>query len=131
MSSSKKVKNITRRKFIKKSAKGSAGIGLSQTLSLPLIGSLGCTSNSTKTAHGACYHDCPDTCSWTVTANENKIVKFEANAGNQYTAGKLCSKMDNFPNDVTFHPNRILTPLKRIGKKGEGKFEAISWNQAI
>ena len=39
--------------------------------------------------------------------------------------------MNRFPDDVTFHPDRILTPLKRIGKKGEGRFEKISWAQAI
>ncbi|MCK5280109.1 MAG: molybdopterin-dependent oxidoreductase, partial [Cyclobacteriaceae bacterium] len=39
--------------------------------------------------------------------------------------------MDNFPSDVTFHPDRVLTPLKRIGKKGTSEFESISWKQAI
>lgn len=39
--------------------------------------------------------------------------------------------MNRFPDDVTFHPDRVLTPLKRIGKKGEGRFEKISWEQAI
>ena len=39
--------------------------------------------------------------------------------------------MTNFPNDVTFHPDRILTPLKRVGKKGAGNFQPISWEQAI
>ena len=47
------------------------------------------------------------------------------------TAGKLSNKMVNFPNDMTFHPDRILTPLKRVGKKGEGKFEPVSWETAI
>lgn len=84
-----------------------------------------------KTVHGACYHDCPDSCSWTVTAVNNKITQFEASKSNPYTAGKLCNKMDNFPDDVTFHPDRILTPLKRTGKKGKAEFEPISWNQAI
>jgi anaerobic selenocysteine-containing dehydrogenase len=85
----------------------------------------------TKTTHGACYHDCPDTCSWTVTSQDGKITDFKASKSNPFTAGKLCSKMNRFPDDVTFHPDRILTPLKRIGKKGEGRFEKISWAQAI
>jgi anaerobic selenocysteine-containing dehydrogenase len=85
----------------------------------------------TKTTHGACYHDCPDTCSWTVTSQDGKITDFKASKSNPFTAGKLCSKMNRFPDDVTFHPDRILTPLKRIGKKDEGRFEKISWEQAI
>jgi anaerobic selenocysteine-containing dehydrogenase len=87
--------------------------------------------SKTKTTHGACYHDCPDTCSWTVTSQNRKITDFKASKSNPFTAGKLCSKMNRFPDDVTFHPDRILTPLKRIGKKGEGRFEKISWAQAI
>ena len=39
--------------------------------------------------------------------------------------------MNNFPSDVTFHPDRLLTPLKRIGEKGKAEFEKISWDQAI
>jgi len=124
-------KKITRRKFIDLGVQGSAAIGLSQTLAIPFLTSSGCSVDSTKIVHGACYHDCPDTCSWTVTAVNNKITHFAASQDNPFTAGKLCSKMDHFPNDVTFHPDRILTPLKRAGKKGEGKFEPIGWDQAI
>ena len=122
-----KGKRISRRKFIDLGIKGSAGIGLSQALSASLLA----LNSSATTAHGACYHDCPDTCSWTVTAVNDRITKFEASTSNPYTAGKLCSKMDNFPDDVTFHPDRILTPLKRIGRKGKAEFEPISWKQAI
>ena len=131
MDSSNNSKKISRRKFVDLTVQGSAAIGLTQALPLALIASSGCSPENTKTVHGACYHDCPDTCSWTVTAVDNKITNFGANVGNPYTAGKLCSKMDNFPNDVTFHPDRVLTPLKRIGKKGTSEFESISWKQAI
>ena len=117
-------KGISRRKFIDLGVKGSAGI-LGSTI---LLNS--CASKNIKTVHGACYHDCPDTCSWTVTATDGRITQFEASKTNPFTSGKLCSKMDNFPDDVTFHPDRILTPLKRIGKKGTAKFERISWDQA-
>ena len=125
---STKAKKISRRKFIDLSIKGSAGIGLSQALGASLMAS-GVLS-PVRTVHGACYHDCPDTCSWTVSAVDEKVTKFEASKSNPYTAGKLCSKMDYFPDDVTFHPDRILTPLKRIGKKGNAEFEPVSWKQA-
>ncbi len=120
-------KNISRRKFIDLGVQGSTAIGLS----LPIIATTGCNSQNIKTTHGACYHDCPDTCSWTATAVDNKITEFRASQDNPYTNGKLCAKMNNFPNDVTFHPDRILTPLKRVGKKGSGEFEPISWKQAM
>jgi len=131
MNTSTKDKKISRRRFIDLGVQGSAIIGLAQTFPIPLLLSSGCKSNGTKTVHGACYHDCPDTCSWTVTSVDNKITQFKASTDNPYTAGKLCRKMDNFPTDVTFHPDRVLTPLKRVGKKGEAAFKPISWEQAI
>jgi anaerobic selenocysteine-containing dehydrogenase len=124
---SKKDKGIDRREFIGISAKGAAGISLA---SLSVLS--GCAdSESAKTVFGACYHDCPDRCSWTVTSVNNKVTDFQASKNDPYTAGKLCNKMVSFPNDVTFHPDRILSPLKRSGPKGSGEFVKISWEQAI
>lgn len=60
-----------------------------------------------------------------------EITDFGGDKENPFTAGKLCGKMETFPQDITFHPDRILTPLKRTGIKGEGKFEKISWEQAL
>lgn len=124
---SKKPHGIDRREFMELSAKTALGIGLT---SLPLITTSCLTSPVSKTVYGACYHDCPDRCSWKVTSVDNKVTAFQATE-NPYTAGTLCDKMVNFPNDVTFHPDRILTPLKRTGAKGKGEFERISWEQAI
>jgi anaerobic selenocysteine-containing dehydrogenase len=121
-------KDINRRKFLELSVQGSIGISLA---TVPAISFSSCRSTLSKTVHGACYHDCPDRCSWKITTVENKVTDFSASSDNPYTAGKLCSKMVNFPNDVTFHPDRILTPLKRVGKKGAGKFEVISWQKAL
>jgi len=114
---------LSRRKFINIGI----GVGLSQAFGNSILA----IDTAAKTVHGACYHDCPDTCSWIVTAVGDKVTKFEASKTNPFTAGKLCSKMENFPNDVTFHPDRILKPLKRIGPKGKGEFKEVTWNQAI
>ena len=124
---SKKNKGIDRREFIEISAKTAIGIGMTP---LPLLTNGCLASTTTKIVHGACYHDCPDRCSWKVTTIENKVIDFQASQ-NPYTAGKLCDKMVNFPNDVTFNSDRILTPLKRTGDKGKGEFAKISWKQAI
>lgn len=123
-----KQKDINRRKFMEMGVQGTIGIGLSTTSMISLNS---CSDQKIQTVHGACYHDCPDRCSWKVKTVNNEIQAFQASTDNPFTAGKLYNKMVNFPNDVTFHPNRILTPLKRIGKKGEGKFEPISWEKAI
>ncbi|MEP2025205.1 MAG: molybdopterin-dependent oxidoreductase [Reichenbachiella sp.] len=122
-----KKKGIDRRDFLEISGKTAVGISLT---TLPLWSSSCNEIVNSKTTQGACYHDCPDRCSWKVKTVDNKVIGFEANQ-DQYSAGKLCNKMADFPNDVTYHPNRILTPLKRTGLKGKGEFEKISWEQAI
>jgi anaerobic selenocysteine-containing dehydrogenase len=127
MESSDVSLGLTRRKFINLSLQGTAALGVGT----PLLTALGCQEAAAKTIHGACYHDCPDTCSWKTTVENGKVTKFAASTDNLYTNGKLCNKLENFPNEVTFHPDRILTPMKRVGAKGEGKFEPISWEQAL
>jgi anaerobic selenocysteine-containing dehydrogenase len=46
------------------------------------------------------------------------------------TAGVLCTKVSRYV-DRTYHPERLLHPMRRVGKKGEGKFERISWSDAL
>ena len=129
---SKKSKDISRRKFINLGVQGYTGLQIAQGLPPALLAATGCsTTNSVSTVHGVCYHDCPDSCSWEVTLENGTIKHFGADKENPFTAGKLCHKMETFPQDITFNPDRVLTPLKRSGKKGEGKFEEISWEQAL
>ena len=119
-------KEITRRNFLEISTQGAVGLGL-----VPLI-SLSCSrAKASRTVNGACCLDCPDSCSWQVTVENNQVTDFRASSDHPFTAGKLCDKMANYPTDVTYSPQRLLKPLKRIGKKGEGKFEEITWEKAI
>ena len=124
-------KKINRRKFVKQAAKGHVSIQLASALPAYLLSASGCSSSEASTFHGVCYHDCPDSCSWEVKVQDGKVISFNGDHRNPFTAGKLCGKMETFPEDITYHPNRLLTPLKRVGKKGEGKFEPISWEQGI
>lgn len=128
---SKKENKITRRKFVNLGAKGYASIQLASALPASMLATTGYSSGKASTFHGVCYHDCPDSCSWEVKVKDDKIISFGGDKKNPFTAGKLCGKMETFPEDITYHPDRLLTPMKRVGKKGEGKFEAISWEQAI
>ncbi|WP_298504628.1 molybdopterin-dependent oxidoreductase [uncultured Maribacter sp.] len=127
----KKKNKITRRKFVNLGAKSYASLHLASVLPSSMLGSAGNSFIETSTFHGVCYHDCPDSCSWKVEVQDDKVISFVGDKANPFTAGKLCGKMETFPDDITYHPDRLLTPMKRVGKKGEGKFEAISWEQAI
>lgn len=81
---------------------------------------------------GTCPHDCPDTCAWEVAVDttSGQAVDIWGHAGHPFTAGKLCGKVDNYL-ERSYHRERLTTPLRRVGRKGEGRFEPISWAQAI
>jgi anaerobic selenocysteine-containing dehydrogenase len=77
----------------------------------------------------ACPHDCPDTCALDVTVENGVAV--EVKGGDMpFTAGTLCTKVAKYL-DRTYSPERVLHPLKRVGQKGEGRFERISWDEAL
>jgi anaerobic selenocysteine-containing dehydrogenase len=61
---------------------------------------------------------------------DGKLVKIESNPKSNRTQGKMCAKGQSGINDEYF-PDRILSPLKRAGKRGEGKWKKISWDEAI
>ncbi len=82
------------------------------------------------TVLGACHHDCPDTCAWEVAVVDGRAMKLRGNAAHPFTRGTLCPKVNRFL-DRVYHPDRILTPLRRTGPKGSGEFEPIGWDEAL
>ena len=79
---------------------------------------------------GACPHDCPDTCGLLTTVENGIAVKVQGNPDHPQTDGVLCTKVSRYT-ERTYHPERILTPLKRVGPKGLGRFEPVSWDAAL
>ena len=85
-----------------------------------------------KTEHpSVCPLDCPDTCSLTVTVEDERIVSIKGSRANPYTAGVLCAKVPEAYPGFVHGEGRIKTPLRRTGAKGAGRFERISWAQAL
>ncbi len=78
-----------------------------------------------------CPLDCPDTCSLTVTVRDERVVRVRGSRANPYTAGVLCAKVPSAYPEWVHGPGRLQTPLRRIGAKGEGRFERISWAEAL
>jgi anaerobic selenocysteine-containing dehydrogenase len=78
-----------------------------------------------------CPMDCPDTCSLLVTVEDDKVVKVRGSHANPLTNGIICNKISRGYPEFVHGPNRLTTPLKRTGAKGEGEFEAISWDEAL
>jgi anaerobic selenocysteine-containing dehydrogenase len=82
------------------------------------------------TVKAVCPHDCPDTCGMVVTVENGRAVELRGDRDHPFTRGFLCQKVANYLERV-YHPGRLLHPLRRVGRKGEGKFERISWPEAI
>ncbi len=85
---------------------------------------------NTRIVHAACPHDCPDTCAMLVTVRDGRATEVRGDPDHPNTAGVLCTKVSRYVERV-YHPDRLLYPLKRIGSKGEGRFERISWDEAL
>lgn len=90
------------------------------------------SSNSPTTTQvlGACPHDCPDTCSLLTTVEQGIAIKVHGNPAHPHTDGALCTKVSRYT-ERSYHPERILQPLKRTGPKGSGQFEPVSWDSAL
>jgi anaerobic selenocysteine-containing dehydrogenase len=74
--------------------------------------------------------DCPDACSVLVQVENGRAVKLRGNPDHPVTRGFLCAKVTRYL-EREYSPDRVLYPMKRIGRKGEGKFARISWDEAL
>jgi anaerobic selenocysteine-containing dehydrogenase len=93
--------------------------------------------------HSVCPLDCPDTCSLTVTVENERIVAIRGSHANPYTAGVACAKVPAAYPSFVHGDARIRTPLRRVGPRGEpvdghgpsrsngSRFEPISWDEAL
>jgi len=81
---------------------------------------------------GACHHDCPDTCAWIATVEDGRATHLRGDPDHPFTAGELCPKVNRYL-DRVYHPDRLLTPLRRVpgSTKGDPAFEPIGWDEAI
>ena len=84
----------------------------------------------TKTVRGACPQDCPDTCAFIYHVEDGKLVEVTGDPDHPMTRGGLCVKLKDFA-EHHYNPDRILYPMKRVGPKGSGKYERISWDEAL
>jgi anaerobic selenocysteine-containing dehydrogenase len=79
---------------------------------------------------GACPHDCPDTCATLVTVHDGRAVRIAGDPDHPVTQGFLCTKVNRYV-ERTYHDDRLRTPLRRVGAKGEGRFAPIGWEEAL
>lgn len=82
-------------------------------------------------ARSVCPHDCPSTCALDVEVLDAKTIgRVRGAKEDPYTSGVICEKVARYAERI-HNPNRLLYPLKRIGKKGAGEWARISWDEAL
>jgi anaerobic selenocysteine-containing dehydrogenase len=86
--------------------------------------------SETHVVRGACPQDCPDTCAFLYHVEDGKLVEVAGDPDHPMTRGGLCVKLKNFA-EHHYNAERLLYPIKRVGPKGVGKFERISWDRAL
>jgi anaerobic selenocysteine-containing dehydrogenase len=77
-----------------------------------------------------CAHDCPDMCSLIAHVENGRLVKVQGDPDQPLTAGFVCAKVNHEP-ELVHSPDRVRTPLRRIGRKGEARFSPIPWDEAL
>ncbi|MGD1097436.1 MAG: molybdopterin-dependent oxidoreductase [Bryobacteraceae bacterium] len=80
--------------------------------------------------HSVCALDCPDACSLLVNVEDGQASRLRGNPDHPVTRGFLCGKVAKYL-EREYSPQRLLYPQKRVGAKGEGRFERISWDDAL
>lgn len=83
-----------------------------------------------RIVRGACPHDCPDTCAMLVTVENGRATRVAGDPDHPFTRGFLCAKVNRYV-ERTYHPDRLTRPMRRVGPKGSGKFELITWDAAL
>lgn len=82
------------------------------------------------TIRTVCAHDCPDMCSLVATVDNGRVIRIQGDPDQPLTGGFACGKV-NRDMELVYSPERLRTPLRRIGPKGSGRFEPISWDTAL
>ncbi|MGQ0648876.1 MAG: molybdopterin-containing oxidoreductase family protein [Gemmatimonadaceae bacterium] len=88
------------------------------------------SDDDTTVVRGGCPHDCPDTCATLVTVRGARAIRIQGDPDHPFTSGFLCAKVNRYL-ERTYHPERLLQPLRRVGPKGTGRFEPVSWDHAL
>ncbi len=84
-----------------------------------------------STGHTVCPHDCPSACALDVDlTDDGRIGRVRGANANSYTAGVICAKVARYAERL-YHPDRLMTPKRRIGAKGDGSWQEISWDAAL
>ena len=78
----------------------------------------------------SCPYDCPSTCGLEAEIEDGRIIKVKNDKTHPVSKNGICRKMQHYEQDI-YSKDRLTTPMRRVGRKGEAKFEPISWEEAV
>jgi anaerobic selenocysteine-containing dehydrogenase len=88
-------------------------------------------TNGKQVGYSACPHDCPSTCALEIDIVDSRTIgRVRGARDNDYTAGVVCAKVARYAERAN-HPDRLLYPMRRVGPKGSGRFERMTWDDAL
>lgn len=125
---------VTRRTFVKASALAGCAAAVGASLSGCMTESKGTENKASqkdevKVLKTSC-HGCIQMCPALAYVKNGVVIKLEGDPDAPVSRGSLCIKGLNQLHTM-YSPRRVLHPLKRAGKRGENKWEVISWEQAV
>jgi anaerobic selenocysteine-containing dehydrogenase len=88
------------------------------------------TEPGVTVVRGACPHDCPDTCATLTTVENGRATRIQGDPDHPFTQGFLCTKVNRYI-ERTYHTDRLLAPMRRVGPKGSGEFVETTWDEAL
>ena len=124
--------NISRRSFIKAGVAGSVTLGLSGPVVSRKWFQPATAANQYQEIEAFTYHttNCGGRCAFKCTVRDGKLVMIQPNNWTDKRFSTVCLKGLSELERV-YSPDRLQTPLKRVGERGEGKFVPISWDEAL
>jgi anaerobic selenocysteine-containing dehydrogenase len=73
---------------------------------------------------------CHGGCGLKMYVKDGRLVKVEGDEEHPYSQGRTCARALALTQFV-YHPERFTHPMKRVGERGEGRFERITWDEAL
>ena len=86
------------------------------------------SNTSTRVVKAVCY-PCHSQCGVLVHVQNGQVIKIEGDPEHPENEGAMCVRGLAFT-QLLYHPDRLKYPMKRVGQKGEGKWQRITWEEA-
>ena len=123
--------NMTRRSFTKVAAAVGAALAATESVQLLEDADKAFAAQSVeRVMHKTACHGCTNCCPVRVYTEDGKVVKIEGDPDGPLNKGGVCQKCLS-QIQTLYSPRHVLHPMKRVGERGQNKWEAISWDEAL